>query len=106
MKSPGTYFRLRDPGLGGVEPVYEVTPKDQIKPPARVESLLGVTVSLSGLQVTDSQLRGFPLHVLHKPLGVVVGTHLQILVLISYIAAVAKVMTSSKENARTRRVFI
>ena len=63
-----------------MEPVYEVTPKDQIKPPARIESLLGVTVSLRGLQVRESQLRGLPLHVLHKPLGVVVGTHLKILV--------------------------
>ena len=71
-----TYFRLSDPGVRSVESVYEVTTKDQIKPPARVERQLGVTVSLSGLQIANIQLFSLRLHVLHKPLGVVVRTHL------------------------------
>ena len=72
-----TYFRLFDPGLRGVKPVYEVTAEDQIKPAAGVESPLGVAVSLPGLQVTHIQLSRLGLHVLHKPIGVVIGTHLQ-----------------------------
>ena len=76
MTPPLTYFRLSDPEVWCVKPVYQITTKDQIKLLARVETLLGVTVALPRLQVGHLQLRGLRLHVLHKPIGVVISTHL------------------------------
>ena len=62
--------------MRSVEPVYKVATKDQIKFLIWIDVPLCMTVPSTGSQVSQAFLTSLAEHVVYKPLGVVICSHL------------------------------